>query len=383
MMNNKMKILLVCKSLPWSFKGGVQTHTWELSQSLSTFGHEVNILTAGSIRRGYKTYTKNDIQIHEIPYLPGRYIKTISSIAEEFSFNLSARSWIKKNENDYDIIHLQGTSGYLYASNKKTVICTVHGLCENETQRNSSTLENTLYSNVTRFFEKKSINKSCRIITVSKGLKEELVQKEYTGIKKIEVINNGINKIINSGETNQSKKSKLLFVGGLHPDNGLDVLIKTMSKVHDEIGLDIIGEGPYENEVKKLIENYNLGHRVNMLEEMTKGEVYSHMQNSMALILPSLYETQGMVLLEAYANGIPVIASRLESIKEKVKDGINGLLCEPNNPEHFASAIHYLYDYPTESEMMGLYGRDMVHAKYSWDLIAKDTISIYEQALVA
>ena len=79
---------MLCKSLPWSFKGGIQTHAWTLSKELKALGHQVSIISAGSFLKG-KSYFKEGIEIIEIPYFPGRYILPFSTLAEEFFFNLS------------------------------------------------------------------------------------------------------------------------------------------------------------------------------------------------------------------------------------------------------------------------------------------------------
>ena len=133
--HSTLHILLICKTLPWQFKGGIQTHTWELARSLASKGHQVSILNGGSFRKRTKVAEKEGIRIIEVPYFPGRYIKPISLIAEELSFNWSVLHWVRKNHMKFDIIHAQGRSGYLlsfYSKIHHRLVNTVHGLIDIE-----------------------------------------------------------------------------------------------------------------------------------------------------------------------------------------------------------------------------------------------------------
>ncbi|MEZ4932850.1 MAG: glycosyltransferase [Saprospiraceae bacterium] len=113
-----MKILYVCKSLPHNFQGGIQTHVWKLSEWMVLLGHEVSILTAGSLAKGERKSVMGGRTIIELPYFPGRRLPFWSEAAEELSFNVAARLWLLKNQSSYDIIHLQGRSGNLFLLDK-------------------------------------------------------------------------------------------------------------------------------------------------------------------------------------------------------------------------------------------------------------------------
>ena len=104
-MKTALNILMICKSMPWRFKGGIQTHTWQLAQALIAEGHQVMVLTAGGYKRPEKAVVKNGVNIVEIPYLPGRYVKPIAALAEEFAFNWAAKRWVQNHHEVYDIIH--------------------------------------------------------------------------------------------------------------------------------------------------------------------------------------------------------------------------------------------------------------------------------------
>jgi glycosyltransferase involved in cell wall biosynthesis len=98
--------------------------------------------------------------------------------------------------------------------------------------------------------------------------------------------------------------------------------------------------------------------------------------------LPSFHETQGIVLLEANACGKPVIASNINGIKEVVKQGYNGLLCNPYNPKHIAETINRLFSDTEGMAKMGKNGRQLVAIKYNWSIIAQQTEKVYRQLIL-
>ena len=78
---------MISKTLPHTFKGGIQTHVWELSKWLIKLGHNVSILTSGSMKKGLFMWEADKRKIIELPYLPGRKIPTLGLALEEYFFN--------------------------------------------------------------------------------------------------------------------------------------------------------------------------------------------------------------------------------------------------------------------------------------------------------
>ena len=107
------------------------------------------------------------------------------------------------------------------------------------------------------------------------------------------------------------------------------------------------------------------------------------MHDALTLVLPSLSETQGIVLLEANANSTCVVASDLKAIRETIEHQRNGFLCEPSNARDFASAILHLHYNPREAEKMGQQGRQIVASKFSWKAISEHTVELYRQEMAA
>ncbi|GAB5525501.1 MAG: glycosyltransferase family 4 protein [Roseivirga sp.] len=381
MKSNSLNILLICKSLPWKFNGGIQTHVWELSRSLVSAGHKVTILTGGPYREAERCFNKAGVSIIEIPYFPGRYLKPVSMLAEELSFNLAAKKWVNAQHSGFDVIHAQGRSGYLLyrlSEIRKKLITTVHGLI---TQENHSARWYHINTQVHKLFsrkvEKRLIESSSQCLAVSQDLKSDL-KSQYKQTN-LTVIPNGVRLAGEAPLRPAFKNSRFLFVGRLHPVKGLVPLVKALAQAPEHIALDIIGDGPQYATIKRIIEKNNLQHRVRLLGAHSNKNIHKTLPFYQALVLPSLYETQGIVLIEANAQAIPVIASDISAIRETVAHGTNGLLCTPGNSQSFIDAMTYLTNHPEKAEHMGLEGRKRVIEQYSWDSIVHQTIATYHK----
>ena len=98
------------------------------------------------------------------------------------------------------------------------------------------------------------------------------------------------------------------------------------------------------------------------------------------LVLPSLFEPFGIVLLEAMAAGLPVIASRVGGIPEVVREGVTGMLVEPGNPGTLAEGLLRLGNDEGLRALMARRARERV-AAYDWALIVPRILSVYTEAL--
>ena len=376
----KLDILLICKTMPWNFKGGIQTHTWELGKAINKLGHNVTILTGGPFRSEVNSTFKEGIEIVSLPYFPGRYIKLISIAAEEISFNWYAKNWVKENHERFDIIHAQGRSGYLLYTVKairEKLLSTVHGLIEMEIKSFKwYNFDRQFHKILARIFEKRLMKASKLNISVSKSLKAHI--DEFRGKdQRISVIPNGVQGGFETHKLIIPKQSRFLFVGRLHPVKGIAPIVEQMKNAGPNIILDIIGGGPQEDKIKKIINENGLKDRVRLLGERSNEEIHEIMETYQGLILPSHYETQGIVLLEANAHAVPVIASDIPAIRETVKDKYNGILCDHEKPEEFIRAMKYISEHPLEAHKMGINGILQVEESYTWDKIATRTINTY------
>ena len=374
---------MVSKNIPQTYKGGIQTHTYELSKQLIKNGHRVNILMSGSIFNKQKSVDDNGINLIKIAYLPGRYIPILRLFLDELFFNISAYFWILRNGNKYNLIHLQGRSGFLYSlfPTKTPHIATYHGLVSKENKSINAvslTMQYKLFYYISNFIERISLKKSKNLIVVSNSLKQDIIEITQQD-KNFTVIPNGVN-IPAVEEIDNSKINILTFIGRIEKTKGVKDLIDAIEDIDSNIKCVMIGDGEYKKGLTEYVNsNQKLKNKVWFLGSLNAEDVSKWTAISKVVILPSYYETQGIVLLEANSHKKPVIATNINGINEIIEDGVNGLLFEKGNILELRAKINLLLNDKILAKTLGINGYNMVKKSYSWNTIVKETEKVYNQ----
>jgi glycosyltransferase involved in cell wall biosynthesis len=171
-----------------------------------------------------------------------------------------------------------------------------------------------------------------------------------------------------------------LFVGRVSEEKGLSTLLSAWARLSD-IPLRIVGDGPFMEEAVERLKRS--GSRVvEFLGRRPRSEVMELLKGARLLVFPSeLYEGFPMALVEAFACGVPVIASRLGGSAEIVDDGRTGLLFEPGNAENLAEVVASLWAEPDALARMGRDARALYREKYSAEKNYQKLMNIYEKAM--
>ena len=151
-----------------------------------------------------------------------------------------------------------------------------------------------------------------------------------------------------------------LFVGRLVAENGLGTLLEALD-LFPGARVDVIGTGP---EDKRLAAHPH----VRLLGRVSPSDAQERMRRAAYLVMPSLsYEPLPRPLIEAYANSLPVIASRLGTLAELVEPGRNGLLFEPGSGRDLARRLAWAEAFPEKMRQMGECARADYDARFVAD----------------
>jgi glycosyltransferase involved in cell wall biosynthesis len=181
--------------------------------------------------------------------------------------------------------------------------------------------------------------------------------------------------------------AQVLFVGVVRPVKGVDILLRAMRLLADRgraARLVILGGSFYENyrreddRLRQMAHELGLDSRVQFVGEKPLPELVRCMQESAVLVLPSRAESFGQVLVEALACGTPVVATRCGGPEDIVNEEV-GVLVPPENPEELARGIEHVLDHAVDYDPVRL--REYVLRRFSWETIAKDTASLYREAV--
>ncbi len=158
----------------------------------------------------------------------------------------------------------------------------------------------------------------------------------------------------------------LVFVGRLAPVKGLRVLIEALVQAdRDDVRLTIVGDGGERTTLEEMAKP--LGKRVHFTGFQSQEEVAQILSTAHAFVLPSFAEGVPVVLMEALAAKLPVIATRITGVPELVDDGVSGLLVSPGDVSALANAIDRLAALPDRGTSLGEAGCETVRAEFDID----------------
>jgi glycosyltransferase involved in cell wall biosynthesis len=174
-----------------------------------------------------------------------------------------------------------------------------------------------------------------------------------------------------------SGSSQFLFVGRLATEKGLPVLLEAWGLSPFPL-LTIVGDGPLADSVANVA-----GKLPNVVVpgRLQRQQVIAELRRSIALVFPSqCYETFGLAIIEAFACGVPVIASRLGAAAEIIADGQTGLLFKPGDAADLSLRLIWARKHPKEMRTMGAAARREYEAKYTRSLNYERLMAIYRRA---
>jgi glycosyltransferase involved in cell wall biosynthesis len=171
------------------------------------------------------------------------------------------------------------------------------------------------------------------------------------------------------------------FAGRLSPEKGLATLLEAWRGDARLPQLKIAGDGPLLETVRLAAANDS---RIECLGRLSESEVYRVVGSAAALLVPSVwYEGFPKTIIEAYAKGTPVVASRLGSMAEVVHDGISGTSFVPGDATELAAAVHRTIDSPTRLARMRVAARGLFENRYTATASYERLIEIYNAAIRA
>ncbi len=181
----------------------------------------------------------------------------------------------------------------------------------------------------------------------------------------------------------------LLSVARLSPEKGLDHAIKAVHKLRSSLKLRyrIVGAGPERESLVALIDRLGIKEDVELIGTMDQSKLLYEYYKADILLVPSIRgatgweETQGVVIQEAQATGLPVIATRIGGIPECITDGKTGLLVEEKSPEEIARAVEFLASHPEKYRELSYAGRKDVEKRFDMNEVGGKLLNIYESVL--
>lgn len=174
----------------------------------------------------------------------------------------------------------------------------------------------------------------------------------------------------------------LLFLGRLRLRKGVEVLLRSLALLRGQglvPRLRIAGDGEHRAALEGAAVRFGVRDQVDFLGRRGPAEIRWLLEQSAALVVPSIYEGMPLVILEAMVAGVPVVASRVSGIPEVVLDPETGWLVPPEDPLALAAALVELLAAPEAARLRGERGRQRLEERYRPEVVA----GIWESIVVA
>lgn len=361
-----MRVLQISSARDWA---GGEVHTFLLCKELSNSGCKVTLACRPNSVLS-KIFYKEGLNFFCIPLF--------NSVDILSAFLLALYCWIKK----IDIIHVQIARDTWLAYGAKIlcprvkIVFTRHVLYPLK----YSKCHKYLYNNIDK------------VIAVSHAVKDVIVGQNIIPESKISVIYNGIdlekfkyasgNKIIQ--ELNFSEKQRLVgVIGRITPEKGQDIFIKSIPlilKDHPDTKFLIVGSDTekYTEKLNLLANELGIPDKVVFLG--VRSDIPDIMKMLDVFVLSSLSEPFGLVLVEAMAAGIPVVATQAGGAREIIVNNESGILVEPSNHEDLAAAVSNILRDNELAKKLNTAGKERAKI-FEADMMSSKTYELYKELL--
>lgn len=342
--------------------GGAEKVVENLAISLED---EVNIILYISEKNKNKFEFKCKSTDSQIIYVDNNIISYIKLIIETIK---------KNNDKKIKVINTHGMLANLIGLiikviSKIRVITTIHS----DIEYDFIGIKRKMYY----LIEKLVVRSFDEVVTVSQNLNNKIILRHK--VKSI-TIYNGIefNKNPNIKENRNKDIFAFLFVGRLTGVKNIELLLEGLKYLKDKkikFFCNIIGDGDEKDKLIKLSEVYNIN-------ELIKFHGYSDdidrfMNLSDVLVLTSHMEGIPITIIEAFKNGLPVLASDVGGIREMIDNGFNGILFDKEDIREFKKCMYDLATYRYDLEKMGVNARNSYRDKWSIDIMGKNYKKIF------
>jgi len=363
-----VKILLVCP-YDWEAPGGVQVHVRQLAAELRERGHRAIVLAPGS-----RTSSDDGVRIVGRPVrVP--YGGTVAPIS--FSPGSWKRIRSAMGAFDPDVIHVHepltpSTSMLAVLAASAPVVATFHAYLE---RSRLMELAGPVLRQVSRRID--------AAIAVSDAAASFVRRVAHVPL---EIVPNGVDvrAFAHPGPPIEGLPvgRKVLWVNRLDPQKGFEVMVRafeTLASELEDVRLLVVGDGRDRVAVRSLPQSVRS--RILRLGSLPHSELPRYHAAADVFASPAVgQESFGIVLVEAMAAGVPVIATDIPGYREVVRDGVDGLLVPPNDATALASAIRRVLSEPDLASALASAGRTRAET-FSWDAVVPRLEAVYDRVL--
>ena len=373
-----MHILIINSEYP-PIGGGAGNASANIARELAALGIQVSVVTAHFDNQPHQEIRDN-VTIYRIPAV--RRKQDRSGALEQIAFILSASfwtvNWARKNKPDSALAFFGVPSGavawILKLIYKIPYIVSLRGGDVPGYRPYDFKTFHKLIAPLLRVIWKNAFT----IIANSNGLRD--LALAFDPRFEIPIIPNGVDLEKYSVPERDWSSPRLLSVGRIVHQKGLDLGLQTLSQLKDLAWTwSIVGDGPQLENLKSLAAELGMADRINFLGWQSRDELTKQYQQANIFLFPSRHEGMPNAMLEAMSTGLPVVATRIAGSEELVIEGETGFLAQTENVDELRESLRRILIDPSQRKKMGIASRQRVEKNYSWKNVAQQYKTYLEQ----
>lgn len=375
-----MKVLFVTRGFPSDKDPMSGNYEAVQAKALAAKGCQVSVLTihGKSLFCSFLNWKKisfkkvDGVNVYEsnYPSFSIRFVRILNKFMRKRAYRYGFENYVKEKGMP-DIVHAHIISVAYVISFVKDKYHLPFVITEHWTKTNVDNIPQWLRN------QSKTYYKADKVICVSRALADSL--KRNFQIESI-VINNMVSNFffLTSKKKRKDKVFRFIACGAFreNQNKGFDILVDAFAKSRfpKTVSLDIVGDGPDRPSIEAKIVQNDLSGQIHLLGLKTPDEVSDLLCNSDCFVLSSRLETFSIVVIEAMAKGLPVIATRCGG-PETFLLPEHGILVEKENTEELADAMNYMLGHFSEYDSQKI--RKYCYDHFSQDVIAEKIIDVY------
>lgn len=382
------RLVLVTRRF-WPLVGGAERAMANLATEFAARGLEVTVLTARWEPHWPTEIAYREVPVVRVPQASVRYWGTLQ-------YMRAVRRWLRENPDRYDLVCVSMLKHSAYATLREVVGRVPVVLRAAGGGRSGDCiwqLEARMGARI-----KRRCMRADAFIAPSHTIQRELVAAGYPRAR-IHHLPNGVRipppiddetkrrarvalATANASLVLPDQAPLAVFTGRIDAAKGLAELVAAWRAVADrrrDARLWIVGDGPFESDLRRQIEAENLSSRVVL------AGIFDDVSDVLAaadlFVLPSHEEGMSQSLLEAMAAGLPTVASDIAGNRSLIDDGREGRLVPPRRADALAAAILAMIDNPADAAELGAAARQRVSREHSLEKMADDYLAVFERLL--
>ncbi|NJK58981.1 MAG: glycosyltransferase family 4 protein [Oscillatoriales cyanobacterium SM2_1_8] len=388
-----MKVLVLSWEFPPRIVGGISRHVAELYPELVKLGLEVTVATVEA-PPAPPLETVDGLQVHRLPIEPNTHF---------FGWvdNLNRRlvQWAEEQTiAPFQVIHahdwlVADAAIALQRQWNLPLVATIHAT---EFGR-----YNGIYSDAQRHVHHKEVHlaaKADRVVVCSEYMAQEVHRALHCPSEKVRVIPNGLSLArVNAHrpppefdrdafrrQFAEPDEALVYYVGRISHEKGIFVLLEAaphiLTACQNRIKFVVIGSGEtHTHFLKQRVAHLGIAERVLFTGFMADGEVAKFQAVADCAVFPSLYEPFGIVALESFAAGVPVVVSSTGGLPEVVRHEETGLIARVNDGPALAAAIVRILQEPDLAQRLAIAAQLDLHTRFNWSRIAPQALAVYQE----